>query len=145
MSHSGSIILAIIWKCCNNLEKSLITRGFWFLCWKSLSCVHQALLAVLPRCVGNWNRCYISSVPLCSVSVPTVPPLWPSLSCEQLVNETFWFVLKPDTNIQCSVSSEDIEKSFKTNPCGSISFTTSKFSYKIDFAGMFFSLMVVCS
>uniref|UniRef100_A0A2K6FPG3 Poly [ADP-ribose] polymerase n=1 Tax=Propithecus coquereli TaxID=379532 RepID=A0A2K6FPG3_PROCO len=54
-----------------------------------------------------------------------------------------WHMFQPDTNIQCSVSSEDIEKSFKTNPCGSISFTTSKFSYKIDFAGMFFSLIVV--
>ncbi|XP_070125282.1 protein mono-ADP-ribosyltransferase PARP11 isoform X3 [Equus caballus] len=47
-----------------------------------------------------------------------------------------WHMFQPDTNIQCSVSSEDIEKSFKTNPCGSISFTTSKFSYKIDFAEM---------
>ncbi|KAK2489004.1 hypothetical protein MC885_017364 [Smutsia gigantea] len=43
---------------------------------------------------------------------------------------------RPDTNIQCSISSEDIEKSFKANPCGSISFTTFKFSYKIDFAEM---------
>ncbi|XP_073861939.1 protein mono-ADP-ribosyltransferase PARP11 isoform X4 [Macaca fascicularis] len=47
-----------------------------------------------------------------------------------------WHMFQPDTNSQCSVSSEDIEKSFKTNPCGSISFTTSKFSYKIDFAEM---------
>uniref|UniRef100_A0A4W2GKI1 Poly [ADP-ribose] polymerase n=1 Tax=Bos indicus x Bos taurus TaxID=30522 RepID=A0A4W2GKI1_BOBOX len=47
-----------------------------------------------------------------------------------------WHMFQPDTNIQCSVSSEDIEKSFKANPCGSISFTTSKFSYKIDFAEM---------
>lgn len=47
-----------------------------------------------------------------------------------------WHMFQPDTNIQCSVSSEDIEKSFKTNPCGSISFTTSKFSYKIDFSEM---------
>ncbi|EPQ14411.1 Poly [ADP-ribose] polymerase 11 [Myotis brandtii] len=47
-----------------------------------------------------------------------------------------WHMFQPDTNIQCSVSSEDIEQSFKTNPCGSISFTTSKFSYKIDFAEM---------
>ncbi|MBZ3889752.1 Poly [ADP-ribose] polymerase 11 [Sciurus carolinensis] len=47
-----------------------------------------------------------------------------------------WHMFQPDTNIQCSVSSEDIEKSFRTNPCGSISFTTSKFSYKIDFAEM---------
>ncbi|XP_013367119.1 PREDICTED: poly [ADP-ribose] polymerase 11 isoform X4 [Chinchilla lanigera] len=47
-----------------------------------------------------------------------------------------WHMFQPDANIQCSVSSEDIEKSFKTNPYGSISFTTSKFSYKIDFAEM---------
>ncbi|KAI5126107.1 Protein mono-ADP-ribosyltransferase PARP11 [Manis javanica] len=47
-----------------------------------------------------------------------------------------WHMFQPDTNIQCSVSSEDIEKSFKANPCGSISFTTFKFSYKIDFAEM---------
>ncbi|XP_054998374.1 protein mono-ADP-ribosyltransferase PARP11 isoform X3 [Sorex araneus] len=47
-----------------------------------------------------------------------------------------WHMFQPDTNIQCSVSSEDIEQSFKTNPCGSICFTTSKFSYKIDFAEM---------
>ncbi|XP_023038725.1 protein mono-ADP-ribosyltransferase PARP11 isoform X4 [Piliocolobus tephrosceles] len=47
-----------------------------------------------------------------------------------------WHMFQPDTNSQCSVSSEDIEKSFKSNPCGSISFTTSKFSYKIDFAEM---------
>ncbi|XP_012311321.1 protein mono-ADP-ribosyltransferase PARP11 isoform X1 [Aotus nancymaae] len=47
-----------------------------------------------------------------------------------------WHMFQPDTNSQCSVSSEDIEKSFKANPCGSISFTTSKFSYKIDFAEM---------
>ncbi|XP_042529301.1 protein mono-ADP-ribosyltransferase PARP11 isoform X4 [Dipodomys spectabilis] len=47
-----------------------------------------------------------------------------------------WHMIQPDASIQCSVSSEDIEKSFRTNPCGSISFTTSKFSYKIDFAEM---------
>ncbi|XP_063093782.1 protein mono-ADP-ribosyltransferase PARP11 isoform X7 [Cavia porcellus] len=47
-----------------------------------------------------------------------------------------WHMFQPDASIQCSVSNEDIEKSFKTNPYGSVSFTTSKFSYKIDFAEM---------
>ncbi|XP_074050723.1 protein mono-ADP-ribosyltransferase PARP11 isoform X2 [Macrotis lagotis] len=47
-----------------------------------------------------------------------------------------WHMFQPDTNIQCSVSSEDIEKSFKENPIGSISFTTSKYSYKLDFSVM---------
>lgn len=47
----------------------------------------------------------------------------------------FLFVLKTNSNTQCSVSSEDIEKSFRMNPQGSVSFTTTKFNYRLDFSG----------
>ena len=111
--------------------------------WMPLIIFHmQAWLCSL--CMGEVEQEAVGilhSSSLCHMT--SAPLLWTTHYCEQLVNATFWFVLKPDTNIQCSVSSEDIEKSFKTNPCGSISFTTSKFSYKIDFSGMF-PLLVVC-
>ncbi|XP_033004263.1 protein mono-ADP-ribosyltransferase PARP11 isoform X2 [Lacerta agilis] len=41
-----------------------------------------------------------------------------------------------DSTSQCSLSSEDIEGMFKINPQGSISFTTAKFDYVLDFLGM---------
>ncbi|XP_028910195.1 protein mono-ADP-ribosyltransferase PARP11 isoform X1 [Ornithorhynchus anatinus] len=47
-----------------------------------------------------------------------------------------WHMFQADANVRCSVSSEDIERSFRTNPQGSLTFSTSKFSYKIDFAVM---------
>lgn len=50
---------------------------------------------------------------------------------------TFSFILKTDSNSHCSVSSEDIERSFRTNPYGSVSFTTAKFNYTLDFSGMY--------
>lgn len=49
----------------------------------------------------------------------------------------FSFILKTDSNSHCSVSSEDIERSFRTNPHGSLSFTTAKFNYVLDFSGMY--------
>ncbi|XP_030070041.1 protein mono-ADP-ribosyltransferase PARP11 [Microcaecilia unicolor] len=47
-----------------------------------------------------------------------------------------WHMFQMDSNTQCSVSSEDIERSFRLNPHGSISFSTAKFNYKIDFPVM---------
>ncbi|XP_075756726.1 protein mono-ADP-ribosyltransferase PARP11 isoform X2 [Pelodiscus sinensis] len=47
-----------------------------------------------------------------------------------------WHMFQTDSNTQCSVSSEDIERSFKINPEGSVSFTTAKFNYKLDFPAM---------
>lgn len=48
----------------------------------------------------------------------------------------FFFILKTDSNSHCSISSEDIERSFRTDPRGSLSFTTAKFNYTLDFSGM---------
>nr|XP_020664922.1 poly [ADP-ribose] polymerase 11 isoform X3 [Pogona vitticeps] len=47
-----------------------------------------------------------------------------------------WHMFETDSNTQCSLSSEEIERRFKMNPQGSISFTTSKFNYILDFLGM---------
>ncbi|XP_053108734.1 protein mono-ADP-ribosyltransferase PARP11 isoform X4 [Hemicordylus capensis] len=47
-----------------------------------------------------------------------------------------WHMFETDSNTQCSISSEDIERSFKMNPQGSISFTTAKFNYVLDFSEM---------
>lgn len=109
---------------------------FFGVCWKSLSHCPHVVLADLPMC---WWLGQVSKFPLSlhSLSCPPAPASVAKPFLWTAGKWTFWFVLKPDTNIQCSVSSEDIENSFKANPCGSISFTTSKFSYRIDFAGMF--------
>ncbi|GAB0177459.1 protein mono-ADP-ribosyltransferase PARP11 isoform X1 [Grus americana] len=47
-----------------------------------------------------------------------------------------WHMFQTDSNSHCSVSSEDIERSFRTNPHGSVSFTTAKFNYTLDFSVM---------
>ncbi|XP_044273634.1 protein mono-ADP-ribosyltransferase PARP11 isoform X2 [Varanus komodoensis] len=47
-----------------------------------------------------------------------------------------WHMFETDSNTWCSLSSEDIEKRFKMNPQGSISFTTAKFNYILDFSRM---------
>ncbi|NXH18171.1 PAR11 polymerase, partial [Bucco capensis] len=47
-----------------------------------------------------------------------------------------WHMFEFASNSHCSVSSEDIEKSFQTNPQGSVSFTTAKFNYRLDFSVM---------
>ncbi|KAJ6668464.1 hypothetical protein lerEdw1_011946 [Lerista edwardsae] len=47
-----------------------------------------------------------------------------------------WHMFETNSNTQCSVSSEDIEKCFRMNPQGSVSFTTAKFNYRLDFSGM---------
>ncbi|XP_066488560.1 protein mono-ADP-ribosyltransferase PARP11 isoform X2 [Tiliqua scincoides] len=47
-----------------------------------------------------------------------------------------WHMFETDSNTQCSVSSGDIEKCFRMNPQGCISFTTAKFNYRLDFPGM---------
>ncbi|NWQ78377.1 PAR11 polymerase, partial [Columbina picui] len=47
-----------------------------------------------------------------------------------------WHMFQADSNSHCSVSSEDIERSFRTNPHGSVSFTTAKFNYVLDFSVM---------
>uniref|UniRef100_A0A670I188 Poly [ADP-ribose] polymerase n=1 Tax=Podarcis muralis TaxID=64176 RepID=A0A670I188_PODMU len=47
-----------------------------------------------------------------------------------------WHMFETDSTSQCSLSSEDIEGMFKINPQGSISFTTAKFDYVLDFSGM---------
>ncbi|XP_010125399.1 PREDICTED: poly [ADP-ribose] polymerase 11-like, partial [Chlamydotis macqueenii] len=47
-----------------------------------------------------------------------------------------WHMFQTESNSHCSVSSEDIERSFQTNPHGSVSFTTAKFNYTLDFSVM---------
>ncbi|XP_054855711.1 protein mono-ADP-ribosyltransferase PARP11 isoform X2 [Eublepharis macularius] len=47
-----------------------------------------------------------------------------------------WHMFETDSSTQCSVSTEDIERSFKMNPQDSICFTTAKFNYKLDFSEM---------
>ncbi|XP_005989325.1 protein mono-ADP-ribosyltransferase PARP11 isoform X2 [Latimeria chalumnae] len=47
-----------------------------------------------------------------------------------------WHMFETDPNSQCSISSEDIEKSFKMNQHGSITFSTAKFNYSLDFTVM---------
>ncbi|KAJ7397620.1 hypothetical protein BTVI_133417 [Pitangus sulphuratus] len=47
-----------------------------------------------------------------------------------------WHMFQTDSNSHCSISSEDIERSFRTNPHGSLSFTTAKFNYMLDFSVM---------
>jgi len=56
---------------------------------------------------------------------------------QNLSKRAFSFILKTDSNSHCSVSSEDIERSFRANPHGSVSFTTAKFNYTLDFSGMY--------
>ncbi|XP_063301446.1 protein mono-ADP-ribosyltransferase PARP11 isoform X1 [Pelobates fuscus] len=47
-----------------------------------------------------------------------------------------WHMFETTSTANCSVSSQDIEQSFKENPNGSVLFTTTKFNYKLDFAEM---------
>ncbi|XP_015267804.1 PREDICTED: poly [ADP-ribose] polymerase 11-like [Gekko japonicus] len=47
-----------------------------------------------------------------------------------------WHMFETDSSTHCSVSTEDIERSFKMNPQDSVCFTTAKFTYRLDFSGM---------
>ncbi|XP_003221433.1 protein mono-ADP-ribosyltransferase PARP11 isoform X2 [Anolis carolinensis] len=47
-----------------------------------------------------------------------------------------WHMFEINSNTQCSLSSEDIEREFRLNPQGCISFATTKFNYVLDFSGM---------
>ncbi|NWZ64325.1 PAR11 polymerase, partial [Acrocephalus arundinaceus] len=47
-----------------------------------------------------------------------------------------WHMFQTDSNSHCSISSEDIERSFRADPRGSLSFTTAKFNYTLDFSVM---------
>ncbi|KAL8195853.1 UNVERIFIED_CONTAM: Poly [ADP-ribose] polymerase 11, partial [Gekko kuhli] len=52
-----------------------------------------------------------------------------------------WHMFETDSSTHCSVSTEDIERSFKMNPQDSVCFTTSKFTYRLDFSGEGFALL----
>ncbi|XP_060634054.2 protein mono-ADP-ribosyltransferase PARP11 isoform X1 [Anolis sagrei] len=47
-----------------------------------------------------------------------------------------WHMFEVSSNTQCSLRSEDIEREFRLNPQGCISFATSKFNYILDFSEM---------
>ncbi|XP_029453173.1 protein mono-ADP-ribosyltransferase PARP11 isoform X2 [Rhinatrema bivittatum] len=47
-----------------------------------------------------------------------------------------WHMFESSSNALCSVSSEDIERSFRLDPGGSICFKTTKYNYKIEFPVM---------
>ncbi|XP_048365607.1 protein mono-ADP-ribosyltransferase PARP11 isoform X1 [Sphaerodactylus townsendi] len=47
-----------------------------------------------------------------------------------------WHMFETDSSTHCSVSTEDIERSFRMNPEDSVGFTTAKFNYRLDFSGM---------
>ncbi|KAG8438834.1 hypothetical protein GDO86_005141 [Hymenochirus boettgeri] len=47
-----------------------------------------------------------------------------------------WHMFETDSKSHCSISNEEIEHLYKTNPHGSVNFTTSKFNYTLDFKEM---------
>ncbi|OCT86234.1 poly(ADP-ribose) polymerase family member 11 S homeolog isoform X1 [Xenopus laevis] len=47
-----------------------------------------------------------------------------------------WHMFETSTSTHCSVSSDQIEQLYKTNPHGTLHFTTAKFNYSLNFTEM---------
>ncbi|XP_043943424.1 uncharacterized protein LOC122815196 [Protopterus annectens] len=94
------------------------------------------------RCVKR--RPKLNSVHPVNESRPFTPATTVSQTDRQwtwqfLGEEGVWteYVKNNGLGMQCSVASDDIERSYNANPQGSISFTAGRFTYSLSFAGMF--------